>query len=295
MINLSQVSDTVSLFSPGLISTHRNERDLAVSPDGKEIMYTLNTPDNRLRTIVMIKLEEGKVTQKTIAPFSGEYADIEPFYAPDGRRLYFSSSRPLHEKDSTADYNIWYAEKTGDHWNAQAKPLGEVINTEADEYYPSVGSGGNLYFTAAYPSAKGREDIFMSPYQNGSYGTPVSLDTNINSVRYEFNAYVSPAEDVIVFTSYGRPDDIGGGDLYVSTKDAAGRWTKARHMRAGINSPQIDYCPFIDFNTSTFYFTSNRPATINGTYNLSEFEEIADGILNGMGNVYAVSLQQLGL
>ena len=290
---IRQAPDSVSLFAPGLISTLFNERDLAVSPDQQEIMYTLGTNDNTFRAIVQVSLKGGKVVQKEIAPFSGKYSDIEPFYAPDGQRLYFSSTRPLRENDSTPDYNIWYAEKINGAWSTTAKPISEVINSEADEYYPSLAANGNLYFTAAYLTAKGREDIYLSRYQNGQYLLPESLDTNINSVKYEFNAFVSPKEDILVFTSYGRPDDLGGGDLYISTKDASGHWTKARHAAAGINSRQLDYCPFIDYQSSTFYFTSNRPPAVHDKINLAGFEKILTGPINGMGNIYAIRLDQL--
>jgi Tol biopolymer transport system component len=297
-INKSSISfvsppTSAQLFAPGIVSTSFNERDLAISPDHQEIMYTLGTNDNSFRAIVQIKMKDGKVVQKEIAPFSGRYSDIEPFYAPDGRNLYFSSTRPLHENDSTPDYNIWFVEKISGEWSTEAKPVSVVLNSEADEFYPSVASNGNLYFTAAYPSAKGREDIYVTTYENGEYSLPVSLDTNINSVKYEFNAYISPKEDVLVFTSYGRPDDMGGGDLYISTRNASGQWTKARHAGPAINSPQLDYCPFIDFKASVFYFTSNRPPAITGKMNLTDFEKMLNSPTNGIGNIYSISLGQL--
>jgi hypothetical protein len=290
-----QSADSVEIIAPGIISTPLNERDLAVSPDQSEIMYTLGTMDNSFRAIVLLKLKEGKVISKEIAPFSGQHTDIEPFYSPDGKKVYFSSTRPLDKNDSSTDYNIWVAEKINGSWNPEPKPVSDVINSEADEYYPAVAANGNLYFTAAYPTAIGREDIFWSACMDGQYGSPVPLDTTINSARYEFNAYVSPNEDVLVFTSYGRRDDLGGGDLYISTKDHSGRWSPARHAGAGINSSKLDYCPFIDFNTSTFYFTSNRPAPIPNKINLSELESLAGGILNGMGNIFSIRLEKLYL
>lgn len=292
-ISMVKAPASVELFAPGVISTAYNERDLAISPDHQEIMYTLGTDDNSFRTIVLIKMQEGKVIQKEVAPFSGMYNDIEPFFSNDGRKVYFSSARPLHEKDTTRDYNIWYVEKVNGLWNPTAQPVSDILNTEADEFYPSVAANGNIYFTAAYPTAKGREDIFLSTFKDGEYATPISLDTSINSAKYEFNAYVSPNEDIIVFTSYGRADDLGGGDLYVSKKNAAGQWTKAKHAAAGINSPQIDYCPFIDVKTNTFYFTSNRAPVFDKQINLPDFQKILSSATNGMGNIYAVTLTQL--
>lgn len=287
--------DTVRLLAPGVISTPLNERDLAIRPDGKEVMYTLNTMDNSRRAIVMVGLDKDKVISRSIAPFSGIYADIEPFYAPNGQRLYFSSSRPVSEKDSTEDYNIWYVDRIKDAWSSVAHPLSDKINTEADEYYPSVASNGNLYFTAAYKGGIGREDIYVSILTNGQYTEPTVLNTNVNTANYEFNAFVSPSEDVLVFTSYGRQDDMGGGDLYICTKDPSGHWKKAHHLEGGINSSKIDYCPFIDFPKSAFYFTSNRTEVPAGALDLQAMETLAGSTLNGMGNIYVVHLKALGL
>jgi hypothetical protein len=38
----------------------------------------------------------------------------------------------------------------------------------------------------------------------------------VNSKGYDFNAFIDPDENYIIFSSYKRPDDLGGGDLYYS-------------------------------------------------------------------------------
>lgn len=288
-------NDTVRIFAPGIISTPLNERDLAISTDGKELMYTLNTNDNTRRAIVIVRLTGNRVDSKSIAPFSGTYADIEPAYSPDGQKLFFASSRPLYAGDTTADYNIWYSERINNQWSAEAHPIRGKVNTDEDEFYPSVTTNGNLYYTAAYKNGVGREDIYVSMPTEGVYGEPTPLNTNVNTAAFEFNAYVSPDEQVIIFSSYGRADDMGGGDLYLSTKDASGHWSKSRNAGPAINSNKLDYCPFIDFRHSAFYFTSNRLPVLKGAMDLQALEQAAGGILNGQGNLYVVDLNALGI
>jgi hypothetical protein len=121
------------------------------------------------------------------------------------------------------DFDIWYVEKKDSKWD-EPKNLGETVNSSTDEYYPSIALSGNLYFTAAYKNSVGKEDIYVSILENGKYATPVPLDTAVNSKTFEFNAFVSPDEQFIIFTSYGRKDGKGRGDLYMSTKDASGKW-----------------------------------------------------------------------
>ena len=290
--SLAPATDEVSLFAPGLISTEGNERDMAISPEGNEIFFTYSTPDNKLGALIRLKKQGDKWLSPEVAPFSGTYRDIEPFFSPDGQKLFFASNRPLFEGDNSIDYNIWYVMKEGDGWGYPAS-VGEKINTEADEFFPAVGASGNLYFTAVYKDSKGYEDIYMSRFTKAGYQQPVSLDSAVNSPLYEFNAWVSPNEDMIIFTSYGREDDMGGGDLYISRKNNTGNWLPAEHMPPGINSSSLDYCPFVDMTNQNLYFTSKRGInadTLELPLKIETLKQISNGILNGSGNIYKVKL-----
>lgn len=284
----------VQVLMPGLISTGLYERDLAISSDGSEMIYTLGTVNQDQRMLVSRNLlEDGTWTPPKGLPFSGIHQDIEPFFAPNSSRLYFASNRPISESDSTADYNIWYSEKHNDQWSEPvALPSG--INTEKNEFFPSVTSEGHLYFTAIRDHGVGSEDIFKAEFLDGTFQTPVPLDTTINTKTNEFNAFISPEEDLIIFSSYGRKDDLGGGDLYYSTKTATGRWKQAEHLPAPINSEKLDYCPFVDLKSGILYFTSKRVIPPNS----EQFtpESIAGRSANpgnGLGDIYFIALDSI--
>jgi hypothetical protein len=283
--------DTVELFGRDVISTPLYERDLAISPDGSEIIYTAGDYRQNIRCLVSLKRDNGHWGEKSILPYSGQYQDIEPFIAPDGNRLFFASNRPLAGDSLRNDYNIWVSNKDGDRWDTPS-PVSERINTTGDEYYPSLTKNGHLYFTAIRPDGPGLEDIFVSTWENGVFQEPVPLDSNINSGTYEFNAYISPEEDLIIFSSYGRSDGQGGGDLYFSRKNTNGRWVKAKNLEL-VNTEKLDYCPFIDFPRGNFYFTSERigPPTIIRSF--IDLENQAGQVQNGFGDIYRISLDKL--
>lgn len=216
--------------------------------------------------------------------------DIEPFFANEGQRLFFASNRPLQKDSAAADYNIWYSDREGEAWS-EPIPLDENINTAGDEFYPSVAKNGNLYFTATKEEGIGREDIYIARFVGGKYQRAVVLDSTINSLYYEFNAYVSPDEDLLIFSSYGRPDDLGGGDLYIARKNTDGTWLPAKNMGPSINSEKLDYCPFVDISRNNFYFTSER-MTMSDTLrvrNVNTLQEMANTSGNGMGDIYRVT------
>src|SRR3982751_2887697 len=58
------------LWGEGLISTPLNELNTVFSPDGKELYWSVQLPDQS-GAIVMSRLVKGKWTEPTVASFSG--------------------------------------------------------------------------------------------------------------------------------------------------------------------------------------------------------------------------------
>lgn len=294
-LSLNYNPHQTELFAEDLISTNLNERDIAITQGGDEIIFTLGAGRLPKRCLVSIKIRGNHAGKKEILSFSGEHDDLEPFFSPDGSRLYFASDRPIEGDTAAGDYNLWVAERTDSGWS-KPEALPHNINSGRDEFFPAVGKSGNIYFTSVRDNGIGTEDIFVSRFVDGRYSDPVPLDTAINSVTWEFNAYVSPDEDLIIFSSAGRKDDMGGGDLYFSRKNADGNWQPARNMGAVVNSSSLDYCPFVDWSGKNFYFTSERVGISDKkTERVKEIEELAGGLLNGSGNIYRIGIEALGL
>lgn len=281
------------IFMENIVSTNLNERDMAISPDGTEMFYTIQANQNAASTIIGLKkISNNKWSAPEVAPFSGRYSDLEPTFSHDGKKIYFSSNRPT-EGSNPKDYDIWYVEKTNGAWS-QPKNLGAPVNTKANEFYPSIAANGNIYFTAEYDKGVGKEDIYVSTWVNGSFTDPTPLDTAVNSSLWEFNAFVTADERYIIFTSYGRKDDVGGGDLYISRKDGDGKWTPARSLKA-INSNRLDYCPFVTPDQKSFFFTSGRHdlSSHEKAKNFAELTRTYNSANNGSENIYWMSFVKL--
>jgi hypothetical protein len=210
------------------------------------------------------------------------------------RRLYFASNRPL---DSTSivpkDFDIWYVER--EQVNAPwGKPIhvGAPINSEYNEFYPSLGKNMNLYFTSDRPGSLGLDDIFMGAWNGTSYEDPIPLGESINSEGYEFNAFVAPNEAYLIFSGYDREDGFGSGDLYISFRDEAGKWGPSANLGKEINSKYMDYCPFVDQISNTLYFTSKRSA-IREVLDLKSIEDVKKELQryeNGQSRIYKVAI-----
>ena len=285
----------LSLFKEGLISTELYERDLAITAAQDELIYTLGDYKQTTRCLVNSRKVNGKWSDPEILNISGEYQDIEPFYFADAKVLYFASNRPIFNDTSRNDFNIWFSSRQGNHWS-EPIPLDSIINTKEDEYYPSLSSNGNLYFTSIRKEGFGQEDIFLAENIDGVLQAPKPLPAEINTSLFEFNAFVNPNEEFIIFSSYGREDGMGGGDLYISEKDKNGKWLKSRNLGKDINSSKLDYCPFVDSKMEVFYFTSERTFRKNTKLkNINRLKEIANSVDNGLGNIYQIDFGELGI
>lgn len=281
------------IFMENIVSTNLNERDMAIAPDGKEMFYTIQAAQNAASTIITLKkLSNNKWSQPEVAPFSGKYSDLEPAFSPDGKKLFFSSNRPT-DGQAPKDYDIWYVEKINGVWSGP-KNLGSPVNTKSNEFYPSVATSGTIYFTAEYEKGIGKEDIYLSRWANNAFTTPEPLDTAVNSSVYEFNAFVTADERYIIFTSYGRKNDKGGGDLYISTKNSEGNWAPAKPLST-INSGGLDYCPYVTADQKAFFFTSGRHdlSSYEKTKTFADLTKTYNSVKNGSENIYWMSFARL--
>ena len=224
----SQSETKVSPAFFNLLNDFQNVRDFTISEDNKEAYFTAQSPSGEVSAIMHIKRIDQRWTTPDIASFSGNYNDLEPFLSMDRLRLYFASNRPKNDSEhKSEDYDIWYVERESNNatWS---KPIniGEPINSKNNEFYPSLSSNNNLYFTSDSPESKGKDYIFFGEWKNDTYSKPISLGDSINTEGYEYNAFIAPNESYLIFGGYNRKDGLGSGDLYISSRKKDGSCRK---------------------------------------------------------------------
>ncbi|WP_100612268.1 TolB family protein [Confluentibacter lentus] len=284
-------------FIPDIVKQFPNVRDIAISPDGNEMLFSAQSIMGNLSSVITIKKENGIWNKPQVTSFSGQYFDLEPFFSPDGLKIYFVSNRPIHKASTTIkDFDIWYVERDDLNKNwSEPKNLGSPINTLYDEFYPSIATNGNLYFTRDNTSLKNKDDIYFSEFKDSQYTEPMVLPNAINSEGYEYNAFIASDESFLIYGSYNRSGGFGSGDLYISFNSETG-WTPAKNLGEHINSDKMDYCPFVDLKTSTLYFTSKMDNTITEfekPLTIDELFEELNKYDNGLSRLYHISIETL--
>lgn len=283
-----------AIFAPGIISTGDYESHPAFTPDGNTLYYLKDAPDFSFWTIVVTEYKDGNWSTPEVAPFSGQYADADPFITADGSRLYFISNRPLDGK-SKNDLDIWMLQKTGEAWG-EPKNLREPVNSAGNEWYPTLASDGTLYFGSDRPGGKGSTDLYKCKFVAGKYQTPENLGDAINTKHNEFEPYIAPDQSYLIFMA-GRPDGFGNFDLFISY-NRDGNWTPAKNLGEKFSSSGFEYSPKLSPDGKYLFFTSTRgfgSEPLNKRLNYKELIEKLRGPGNGLGDIYQVDVSALKL
>lgn len=249
------------IFAPGLVSTGLAERDVAMTPDGKELYYTAVLGAGfDFSAILVARQVEGAWTEPEVASFSGRFKDLEPAISPAGDRLFFVSDRPRGEATERAENeDIWMTKREGDRWS-EPQPLGPSINTEQAEFFPSITRQGTLYFTRR--SEERTESIFRSRWIDGVYGEAEKLGAEVNAAPTQFNAFIDPDESFLIVCSWGREDSLGGVDYYIVFRDPDDTWKGPINLGDKINTAAgQEWSPYVSPDGKYFFFMSSR-ATI---------------------------------
>jgi len=227
-------TDKLEIFAPEIVSTGLEEGVLTFTPDGKECYWSVLF--SGFETIITSRLVDDNWTKPEIAAFSGKYYDGWPAIQPDGKRMFFHSSRPVADTSAgiTAKFNIWYMERTGNGWSDPVV-VNAPVNGSENSTCPSVTRSGNLYISKRF--SDGSEKLCRSELRNGVYQELEILRENINVLKDNYHGYISPDESYFIRICYGRPDNIGSGwNYYITFRKSDGTWSDLVNLGKEINS-----------------------------------------------------------
>ncbi len=289
---------TPQLFAPGIVSTGMDDLNAVFSSEGNEFFFTVKLPVRGRHVMLSMRQERGRWSAPTVLPFSGQYNDADPALSPDGKTLYFASSRPVQAADPEKDWDIWAVDRTVNGWGPPRR-LDSPVNTQAMEVYPSIAGNGALYFSSSRPVGAKAGGIFRAVSAAGLYPNVEVFDGRIVSEYGGGDVFIAPDERTIIFSS-NRAGGYGNSDLYVSFRREHGAWTAPQNLGPAINSPYQEYCPSLSPDGKYFFFSSyKRPeeTSVPMMRSLDDIRRFYRQPYNGTGDVYwvdAVVIQTLG-
>jgi len=283
-----------ALFAPGVISTGDYESHPAFTPDGNTLYFLKDSPGFHFWTIFVSRFAEGHWSTPQLAPFSGQYRDADPFISADGKHLFFISDRPVPGK-AHHDLDIWTMDRDGDGWSAP-RNLGLPVNSEGQEWYPTLAADGTLYFGSDRKGGKGRTDIWRARFVDGKYAEPENLGEAINSAQEEYEPFIAPDQSYLLFMGDNR-EGRGDSDLFVSWQ-CHGAWSKAEPLGAGVNSDGSEYSPKISPDGKYFFWSSTRTDVAKLSqkpFDTAAYLQRIHAPGNGLGDIYQIDVDALNL
>jgi len=209
-----------TLVEGGDLNTKYHEGNVAISPDGKRMYFDRNdyfngdyeTSESGINQINLYYAENIDGVWRGIqsVPFNNsEYSTGHPALSPDGNTLYFVSDMPGGKGMS----DIYKVAVNKDGSLGTPVRLGDHINTEGKEVFPSVDSNGTLYFSSNGHMGLGGLDVFAAEASGSDFETPKNLGSGVNSADDDFAFTYDPATKE-GYVSSNRKGGKGSDDIY---------------------------------------------------------------------------------
>jgi outer membrane protein OmpA-like peptidoglycan-associated protein len=151
--------------------------------------------------------------------------------------------------------------------------LGEHINSELDEYWPSLSADGEtMIFTVLVPqdplvddvksltknAINFREDFYVSNKQGDDWKRREAV-VSLNTMSNEGAQALSADGNWMFFTACGRKGGRGSCDIWFSQRTKDG-WSQPTNLGAPVNTPFWESQPSFSSDGRTLYFVSGRPS-----------------------------------
>lgn len=195
-------------------NTIYDEGAMALSPDGKMIVFASNRPQGYGRFDLYISYKNDGHWSIPVNMGDGvntPYWESQPTISSDGKTIYFVSDR----KGGLGGSDIYSVSLQENGRYGNPKNLGAAINTKRNEMTPFIHQDGRtLYFVSDGHLGMGGSDLFFAQLErNGKFSAAKNMGYPLNSSDNELGLIVAP-DGVLSYISSDKFGGKGGFDIY---------------------------------------------------------------------------------
>ncbi len=193
------------------------------------------------------------------------YSDIHPVVSGDGTKMAFVTELPFYD-------GAFFTEKTADGWS-YPQMITQMLGFDADVYPVALSYDGTemiLYYDDDYIG-----NLYHSRMEDGLWTPATKMGEHISTKYWESHASFSKDGQILYYTS-NRKGTLGGLDIYLSEKQADGKWGPPVNLGSTINTRFNEECPYISEDGRTLYFSSYGHYNMGG-YDVFYSRKKADG------------------
>lgn len=189
---------------------------------------------------------------------------------------FVTNGKGKEENLKDAGYQIQYClnakERVKFPLNVKFENLGKGVNSEYEDYYAFVPLDESfIIFNSKRPTHNEKQldngdypnMIMISEVKNGEYQTAKQLDLQLPKTVTHGEAIGLSSNGNVLLLSLA--EGKGSENIYISEKDANGKFGKPVMLDKHINSPHEEIAASINSEGDLIYFASNRPGGVGGT------------------------------
>lgn len=273
--NMTFLTENTPVDSPIEFMSHLIQNDKVIhkgsfNPRLNEYYYTISDKQFNQFDVYVVKKLNNKWSEPEKAFFNSSFSDHGMSFSPNGKSIYFSSTRPTNIDGVSDTWHIWESNETNGKWTEPV--FIDIPNLKHKLVsHPNVTNSGTLYFHSSNLDFS-EMDIYHSKIINNEITPAIktSIQSN-NPERQKCTPFVSPNEDYLLYASVGKQLD-----LMIAFNDGEGNWTNTRKLTDAIDN-EGQGNPFITPDNKFLFFTTGK---VNGENWKIKWVNIKNEIIN---------------
>ncbi len=193
-----------------------------------------------------------------------EFDEYAPVISRDGLTLYFTSKKPLNEKDKNSFEKIYitYFDVETKSWSLPVI-LPENVNDPNKNNSMVFMFENEKKFWMYQDDSKGNGNILALEKTGSTWTSPKSISSVVNTASQETSATLSADGKIMYFVS-DREGGSGKKDIWQSTFQANGTWSSPKNLGNIVNSMEDEESVFMHSDGKTLFFSSKGHNTLGG-------------------------------
>jgi outer membrane protein OmpA-like peptidoglycan-associated protein/tetratricopeptide (TPR) repeat protein len=259
--NFSQANEYIQLFL-GRKSVDPKYKGFAdkILRDSEFAIVAVTKPVDYLLTTV-----EGGI--------NSEYDEYFPTLTADDSTMLYTRMLPVKPGTRAFQEDFFYSNRGKEEWGG-SKQLTPDINTPLNEGAPSLSADGRSLIFTVCGFAGGKDygdnregfgscDLFFAVKQGNTWSKAFNLGQGINTTGWESQPSLASDGKTLYFVR-GQSGKSANIDIYTSTLDGRGNWSKAQKIKGKVNTIYRESSVFIHPDNQTLYFTSDGHPGMGG-------------------------------
>lgn len=203
------------------------------------------------------KLTTGLMKENLGPEVNTRYNEVTPNITVDGKMILFTRKNSPENLGGTDDASdVWYSTSADGVTWSKSKNMQSPVNSDKVNNITAIGQDNNTILLAT------GNDFELFERTTNSWRSKGTLGVYYENEHRYFEATQSADGKAILFTAKNKKslfykDNLEEKDIFVTLKNAQGKWSEPVNLGASINTSGNEASPFLAADGKTLYFASD--------------------------------------